>query len=283
MGDGSSIAGVKVPVGEVVAESYRAVFGQLGLFLDLAWLPFLIQLAISIVPPLLVHFAPAGRLPAVADQLPDYLELAGLILCVTAFAVRWYAAMLFVDGRALPRRAFLKAWLRFVVYAAVLFAVPLLMGFQESPERLVAESEPGLDAALQNTVVAFLMTVRVALGILAFLAYARFSLLFPAAAYGRPLGWAEAWRRMRGNTWRNVGCLLLTTVPFVLAVSVLVDVALILTGFPDEATQKAALSSTPGGILLSGLSDTIVFFIAFALGASILMGFYRRLVLHRPT
>lgn len=280
MGDGSSIAPVKVPVGEVVAEAYRAVFGQLGLFLDLAWLPLLIQLAVSVVPPLALHFLAAGKVPSVSDDVLLYAELAACIVCVTAFGVRWYAAMLFADGRALPRGAFFKAWLRFILYALV-FSIPSVIAIEISPDRLVADSQPALDASLQNTVVALIMTAGVALGLLVFLAYARWSLLFPAAAYGRPLGWGEAWRRMRGNTWRYVGCLVLTTLPFVLAVGFLENMALALTGFNDLNAMKAA-QATPGGILLDGLSDTLVFFVGFALGASILTGFYRRLVLHRP-
>ena len=280
MGDGSSIARVKVPVGEVVVEAYRSVFGQLGLFLDLAGLPLLIQLAVSVVPSLALHFLP-GKVPSVSEDALLYLELAAGIVCVTAFGVRWYAAMLFADGRALPRAAYLKAWLRFMLYALV-FSIPSVIAIQVSPDRLAAESGPALDASLQSTVIALIMTAGVAFGLLVFLAYCRWSLLFPAAAYGRPIGWSEAWRRMRGNTWRYVGCLLLTTLPFVLAVGFLENVALALTGFNDLNAMKAA-QATPGGILLDGLCDTIVFFVGFALGASILTGFYRRLVLHRPT
>jgi hypothetical protein len=276
MSDGRSIARVKVPVGEVVIEAYRAVFGQLGLFFDLAWLPLLIQLALSVVPGLLLHFLP-GMLPGLSDDALVYIELAGVAVCVTAFGVRWYAAMLFADRRTLSRAAFLKAWPRFIAYILVLFVAPSVAALQISPDKLVAAGGPTLDASVQTTVVSLILTASVALGLLVFLACARSSLLFPAAAYGKPLNWAEAWRRMRGNTWRYVGCWALTSVPFLLAVGFLENMALGLTGFTDASAMKV-----PGGILLDGLADTIVFFVSFALGAAILSGFYRRLVLHRP-
>ena len=48
------------------------------------------------------------------------------------------------------------------------------------------------------------------------LTVARLSLVFPAAAYGAPLGLAAAWRAMRGNSWRLVGASLMTAMPILL-------------------------------------------------------------------
>jgi hypothetical protein len=266
---------------EVVPEAYRAVFGQLNLFLDLAWLPLLLQLAATVCPPLAQHFFPS-TIPVLSNDLLAYAEAATGIVFVNAFGVRWYAALLFADGRAMPRAHFLKAWGRFVGYG-IIFAIPSLAVLDLSPEKLVAQSDPAITASIQNTVVAALLTASVAVILVISLALARWSLLFPAAAYGRPLGWREAWRGMRGNTWRYVGCLLLTSLPLLIFVLYFEKIVLSLAGLNDQDAIKKAMQTIPGAILLDGLCDTIVMFVGFALAASILAGFYRRLVLHRPT
>lgn len=280
MSDGQSIGHVRVPVGEVAAEAYRAVFGQLGLLLDLAWLPLLVQLAATLAPALVLHYLPPGSV-----ALPDYVlmlfEAAAGIICVNAFGVRWYGALLFSDGQALPRALFLKAWARLIAYATLftVLTVPSAIVLSISPDTFMANSDLAPNAAAQNSVVALILTVAVVLATLVCLAIARWSLLFPAAAYGQPLGWSAAWQLMRGNTWRYVGCLFLTTLPFLFGMGFLETAALALTG----ATDVNVVKSVPGGILLDGLCDTVVMFVGFALAAAILASFYRRLVLQRPS
>ncbi len=41
---------VRIPVAVVTVGAYRFVFGRLGLFLELAWLPLLLLLAVAIMP-----------------------------------------------------------------------------------------------------------------------------------------------------------------------------------------------------------------------------------------
>lgn len=279
MSDGQSIGSIKVPVGEVAAEAYRVVFGHFGLLCDLTWLPLLVQLAATLAPPIALYYLPPGSVAA-----PDYvvmlIEATAGIICVNAFVVRWYGVLLFPDRPAMPGALFLKAWARFIAYAT-LFAVltmPSAIALSVSPETFIASSDVDSQAPAQNTMVALILTVAAVLAILVCLAIARLSLLFPAAAYGRPLGWSAAWRLMRGNTWRYIGCLLLTTMPFIFVVGFLETVTLMLTG----ATDVNVVKSVPGGILLDGLCDTAVLFGGGALAAAILAGFYRRLVLDRP-
>lgn len=266
---------VKVPIGAVGAEAYRAVFGRLGLLLELGWLPLLALLTAALVPDLVAgRIAPAG-LPAARDWLPDIIDAVVAVLALNAFAVRWHQAMLFPAMRTTSRGAFLRAWGRFLLYTLILYLVSaaLVAGVLLPGASGGALAATGLPSA---AVPGVLTTAAAALGLALWLATARCALLFPAAAAERPLGWGEAWRLMHGNTWRLVGCSLLVGVPFVLAVTLLLSSVLTAAHVDTGAT----LAGRPalGLFLLGGVVDTLAKFLAVALGASVLSGFYRRIL-----
>ncbi len=98
----------------------------------------------------------------------------------------------------------------FFGYFAVLVGVPVFVINRFNPY--------GINAALQNLPPMWELVASV-LYVVAMIVYFilyRFYLLFPATAIDRPLKFGEAWRRMRGNTWRLIGATFLVALIFVL-------------------------------------------------------------------
>lgn len=261
-----AVTRVVVPVAEVAVEAYRAVFGRLGLVFDLAWPPLLIMLAATLIPGYLhVYLGWSGISVWRGDEfgftVEDLIEALAGLLCLNAFAVRWHQAMLFSDDRHPPPGVFAGAWTRFVLYTLLIYLV---------------------SAALTATL---LITARTSMGayvtplagILALLLWAgmvRCSLLLPASAFGKPLGIAAAWRLMRGNSWRLLGCCFITCTP------VLLIVILIVSGlFAALHLDQLAGHLPLGFFILRGVIGTCANFVVVALGASVLSGFYRRIIL----
>lgn len=249
----------KVPVAEVTVGAYRAVFGRLGAVLELGWLPFLLLLAVAVLPAALPPEFGA-KSPALR-ALPDFLDLVAGALCLNAFGVRWYQAQLL--GSAAAGRPWLGAWARFLFYTFVLYAalgatfaaVLVLAGLVQGRGAIV---EAGLGAAVVAIAVGLLFTT------------ARLALLFPAAAIGRPIGVGGTWRATRGNGWRIVLCWLLATAPLLLGAQIVMGA--VFTGFRIGAHAPMGL------YLLRGLVATVADFLIAALGAAVLSAVYRRRV-----
>lgn len=262
-------AQVKVQVGEVAAIAYGAVFRRLGFLLEIGWLPLLVLLAAQLVPGVVESLSPEpadATVPLVA--VADLVQVVAALLCLNAFAVRWYQALLFSNGRALPRRLFIGAWLRFIGYT-VLFSVPTAA---LAVALVIFGAASADDAARMLVAAAALLNLALTLGVL------RLSLIWPAAAQGAPMGWREAWQRMRGNTWRLVAATLLVSAP--LLVTVLFVLSVILAAAHVEPEQ---LSHPPLGlVLLGGVVQTVLAFIFVALGATVLAEFHRRIVRNAP-
>jgi hypothetical protein len=265
---------IKVPLGEVVAESYRAVFRRPGRLLDLGWLPILIMLALALLPGLLL----AGGAATADDGLTlrDALDIVVALLCLSAFAVRWHHAVLFAEGRAASAAQFRRAWARFLVYSVVLYLVSAGMAALVMATLAAAGGAAGAAAQPPSLTLALAALAAAAAALAVWFAIARCSLIFPAAAYERPLGWGEAWRLMRGNTWRFLGANLLAVLPVMMAAGALLSLVL--------AAARIDLGVLPERLptslfVLLGLADTLLRFVLVALGASVLAGFYRRIVL----
>lgn len=261
---------IKVPVAEVMVEAYRTVFGHLSLLLDLAWLPLLILLAATLLPGYLHLYQGLPGLPAWSGDdyglsLENLVEAIAGLLCLSAFAVRWYQSLLF-DNRRAPEGVFVGAWLRVLAYtlllylvAAVLLTAMLLADLDGAPDYLAP-------AAGVATVAAWLAPVRC-------------SLLFPAAAIGKPLSIAGAWRALGGNTWRLFATVLLVSVPAVFVVAMILSA--FFAGFQLDGIGDAPLPL--GFFLLRGVLGSCADFLVVALGASVIAGFYRRLAANLPS
>jgi hypothetical protein len=266
-------AQVRVGVGEVAAIAYAAVFGRLGLVLELGWLPLLIMLAVELVPDVL-----AGMAPAPAEAPPRTVAITALVrflaalVCLNAFAVRWYQAPLRAHRRttpAPPRRLLLAAWARFVAYT-LLFSLPTAA---------VTAAHVFLDASAADDRGRMLVGAGMALSVAIALVVLRLSLIWPAAAQGTPMGWGEAWRRMRGNTWRLAAVALVISAPVFITV-IFVLVAVLAAAHVD--LEHLPANPPLGLVLLGGVVDTMLKFIFVALGATVLAEFHRRIVRAAP-
>ena len=97
---------IMVPVAEVAVEAYRAVFGRLGLWFDLAWLPLLMLLAAALLPGYLrlyLGWPGFARWAATVRIGRRGFDRGGRgTVGLNAFAVRWYQRLLFSGDRRIP-------------------------------------------------------------------------------------------------------------------------------------------------------------------------------------
>jgi len=269
----AALSPVRIPVAVVTVGAYRFVFGRLGLFLELAWLPLLLLLAVAIMPAWLPWLVASDSDSAVLRLLPDVVQLAAGGLCLNAFAVRWHQMMLFPGAAAAPPVSWFRTWLWFLLYTLAFYLANLALF------ALVFLLSGGEDLVQSGQILLLGLAAAIALPL--WLGMVRLSLLFPAAAYGRKLGPGAAWRAMRGNTWRVVACGLMAGLPLVLSVVVILGAVFTALDLQlgDLQPDDPALAPPMGLYLLAGVIDTVVNFLIVALGASILVDVYRRLVL----
>ncbi|HTC18309.1 MAG TPA: hypothetical protein VK690_04280 [Stellaceae bacterium] len=263
---------VRIPVAAVTIGAYRFVFGRLGLFLELAWLPLLLMLAVSIIPVFLPSLAAPDSDNIVLRLLPDIGQLVAGGLCLNAFAVRWHQMALFPNPTDAQAQSWLRPWLRFLLYTFAFYLVNLAM------LGLLLLASGGADMDQPDQIVMVLLATAVALPV--WLGMVRLSLLFPAAAYGQPLALSAAWNAMRGNTWRLIACGFLAGLPLILSVVVVLSAVFSALGMQigDLQSDDPAFAPPMGLYLLEGVIDTVINFLIVALGASILVDAYRRLV-----
>jgi hypothetical protein len=256
---------IRVPVGEVMAEAFRGVFGQLSLLLEIAWLPLLLLLAADIVPGYLHAYRslpwPVWKGDPLGLSVENMIEAVVGLLSLTALAVRWYQVSLFANTRtAAPAGLFLGAWLRFVLYTLLLYLIAALL----IVAMLLVDRDGVPDYVALLTGAAMMA---------AWLAPVRCMLLFPAAAAGKPLSIIAAWRALGGNTWRLFVTVLLVTLPVVFVTAMIVSA--FFAGFHIEAFGDKA--PPLGFFLLRAVLSTCGNVLVVALCASVIAGFYRRL------
>jgi len=267
---------IKVPVAAVVVAAWRAVFGRLGMVLELGWLALLVMLAALLLPVLALRYTvPADFVAANGPALAAgeaILDAGVALVALNAFAVRWHRLMLTGSGRIMPPRLFAGAWLRFILYSLAFYAAGIAFAAAVWYSGIAAPDATGTIAASASAAAA-------AAAAALLLAMARASLLFPAAALGMPLALGAAWRAMRGNIWRLLLASVAAALPIVLATGVLLGQ--LLTAVHLDAADALGGDPPLGFVLLSGVMEVVLRLVLMALGASILSDFYRRIVWQR--
>jgi hypothetical protein len=258
---------IKVPVAEIMVEAYRGVFGQLNLLLETAWLPLLLLLAAAILPGYLHLYGgvtawPRWRGDRLGLSVENAIEAVTGLLCLTAFAVRWYQVTLFATTRSgsPPTGLFLAAWLRFLLYTLLLYVIAALLIVV-----LLLSDQDGVP-----DVVALIAGMAM---MAAWLAPVRCMLLFPAAASGKPLSIAAAWRGLGGNTWRLFVTIMLVSLPVVFITAMIVSA--FYAGFHIDPSGDQLPPF--GFFLLRAVLSSCGNVLVVALGAAVIAGFYRRL------
>ncbi|HKX08955.1 MAG TPA: hypothetical protein VJN67_12220 [Stellaceae bacterium] len=280
---------VKVPLWRTLREAIRQVLGDLKAVGRTGWRPFVILAIFGVIS----QFTLVDRLGAPIGvgnlQPPPLFVLFGFValllqaLCYNGFMVSWYRHILKASENVESGRGYWAAFWRLLGYYALFivgfFVFIVILSFVGGVVFAVsgviggAGRLPGIHAVLVGA-------ISIAGAFFACLCFMRMSLVFPAAAYGRSLGFRLAWRRMRGNTWRLIIVLFLVTIVWLV-------IEFVPSLMYNRAAMEAVLSGSmpqiahlpaPVSIAISLVSQ-FALFLYFAICCSIVAAFYRELVL----
>jgi hypothetical protein len=277
----------KVPVERTAIDSYRFVFANLDRFVVLACVPVLIVFGTELA----VHL--------IHSSLAGWMFTLVSLGAWTVFVVRWHRLVL-LDDRGGAFKALLTIRnLRVFAYVLVVFLVwvfafPIILRTGFSLSEFLAPTPAATDdfpaTNLEGTgrplttskmwLVAILTLT--AMTIWGFLAL-RFSLVLPGAAVDRPLRLVDAWRQLRGNSWRYIGTTIVGVVLPYDAVDFLVSLywsGLTTSTIQVLGTEWSSEVRTPidleNGIF--AFSMTVIGALVVAVGITVLSKFYRHIV-----
>jgi hypothetical protein len=185
----------QIDVVDQVARAYRAVIDHTQLVGEMALLPYLFMLGIELIA---FFFTGAGIAGLIIAAL---IRALGLLFFGTVFIVRWHRFILLgetIGGELLP-----AGWRDFVIAGLKLGAV-VFVGW--------------IVLVVVAVLPPYFLTVPLSLfgGIAIGLLALRVSLIFPAAAIGRPVSLQSAWDWVAGNYWRLFACVVGCYLPFVI-------------------------------------------------------------------
>ncbi|HEV2188503.1 MAG TPA: hypothetical protein VGR70_14940 [Stellaceae bacterium] len=234
-------------VAEETVAAYRAVLDNAQLVIEMALLPFAIVLACELVALILPGGGFFGYL------LATLVSAAGILIFGTIFVVRWHRFVLLgeaVSGGLIP-----PGWNTFFVTTIKLTAIVvagwvILVFVVVLPPHLLT------------------MPLTVIGGIALTLGAMRVSLIFPAAAIERPIGFMDASDLIAGNFWRLFVCLVMCYLPFVVVGLVIARIG---AAFPSLFW-----------IVFQGL-QLAVSFVGIAVVAALLSHLYRQIAAPAPT
>lgn len=186
--------GYEVHTGPTIHRAYDAVFQNLPLVIQFAWLPYLFVLAAEVLGVLIVGEGSDGQM------LAWMLGGLGFIVFGTIFAVRWIRHLLL--GEMPTAELFPPAW-RPMFFATVTIALLIFAG--------------GITIALLSMILLPLAVLIWGAGAIAVALIAvRILPMLPSAAVEQPIDVRTAWEMMHGNYWHLVACALICYVPFAL-------------------------------------------------------------------
>ncbi|HXP04758.1 MAG TPA: hypothetical protein VN808_11605 [Stellaceae bacterium] len=233
-------------VTDETVDAYRAVFDNVQLVIEMALLPFAMVLAIELVALILPGGGIFGRL------LAALVSAVGMLIFGTIFVVRWHRFVLL--GEAVAGGLVPPGWSTFLVTSLKLMAIIvvgwIILGF-------VALLPPHI----------LTMPLTAIGGIALTLGSMRVSLIFPAAAIERPIGFVTASNLIAGNFWRLFVCLVMCYLPFVVAGYIVIRIGTI---FPALFW-----------IVFQGL-QLAVSFVGIAVVAALLSHLYREIAMEAP-
>jgi len=278
---------VKVPVMATIREACGQVFGRFGFFISLALMPALavlvLRLAIAAKSFAAAPDLAGGHHPVGVPWWLSLLVSVVSVLIYNIFLVRWHQTVLYGAPRDYNSPTFLQSYRRFVLYSLITYGVILALLIGVGASSLVAAgfSAFGLSRAGLGG-----LAIGAGIGLIGVSVWLlRCALIFPSAAYGQPLGFGEAWHRMRGNAWRFLGASLLVALILFGVTFVPSFVIGVVDGFAKALTKHSG-GPSPSFLMVTMVVrlfiDVAAAFIGMALGASTLSIFYRRIVLQSP-
>jgi hypothetical protein len=276
-------------------ESYRFVFGNLSRFFALGWLLLVITFAVYMGSGVLVSVHTGEDVP-VADWVTYVALSAASWAMYIVFAVRWHRFFLLDERESVFSDILAMRNWRFLGYTVLLSFAPMvpmmifsLIGFGDFPPVAGPQSIETIDWTLITinwTLIILFGLYMLAMPIIFFVLF-RFFLVLPATAVDRPLAFGEAWRNMRGNTWRFIGASFLVAIPLIIVALILGAFAgysqfASMTGGAPEPTTGVHLTISAGptiGVLLARNAVMAIFgFLLTAVGITVLSTFYRHIV-----
>ena len=189
-----SAGGYEVHTGPTIHRAYEAVFQNLPLVVQFAWLPYVLVLAAEVFG---LAFGGGGY---DGQMLAWIMGGLGFLVFGSIFAVRWFRHLLL--GETPGGGLFPPAW-RPVFFATVTIALLVFAG--------------GIIVALIAMILLPLAVLIWGVGAIAVaLVAVRILPMLPAAAIERPIDVRAAWDMMQGNYWHLVACALICYVPYAL-------------------------------------------------------------------
>ncbi len=266
----------KVPVWRTAIGSYGFVFTNLGRFFALGWLPLVIAFAASMASGFLTEVG-GGESRSLADWV-TYLALTAASWAMYAvFAVRWHRFYLLGERESVFTDVLGTRNWRFLGYTVLLTFAPIvpmlvigLIGFVA----VLSGAESQAAGAVELAFILLFGLSGFAAFILLFVMF-RFYLVLPGTAVDRPLTLGEAWRNMRGNSWRFIGAFFLVAIPLIIAVLILAT----FSGISEFASMTGgAPEPTIGVLVVTNAVMAIIGFFTMAVGVTVLSKFYRHIV-----
>ena len=240
-----------IPVGRTAIDSYRFVFINLDRFLALAWAPMAVNVATHAVILAVMgagaeamEFSPARFVETTLISLPSY---AMYVL----FAVRWHRLYLLEERHGVFTEVFAARNWRFLGYFLLLSLAPGV------PKLIFGPSGWPIVMVL-------------------YFVFLRFSLVLPSAAVDRPLGFGEAWRKMRGYLVPYFAIFILIAIPIIIVAVILAAVVFsgMGAGGSEVAFERALVQRS---LVHSGVTAIFTFFFTAA-GITVLSKLYRHIV-----
>ncbi len=207
----------KLRIGATFVEAYSLVFSQLGLVIKAAAIPYMITMVLAV-----------ASLRAQAD--PNLWRIAPLVILgflpYTLFGVSWHRLTL-LGPRVSPPRAALswnrRHW-RFIGYCyaitaigyALIFGASLLIALLTLP---LVGSDASTDWTSMRVIVMFVNMLAGGIGFLYLMM--RYSFVFPAVAVDEAYGLGNTWNHTRGQGFRLMGLMILTSLPMVVVAWIL--------------------------------------------------------------
>ncbi len=252
----------KVPVFDTAVDSFYFVFSNLGRFFALGWLPFVMSFVASMT---------SGFLTEMGAEESRSISLFAISWAMYAvFAVRWHRFFLLNERVSDDLGARNWRFLRYTVFLLFAPVVPMLVigliGFGAFVSVVESQGAGAVELAL---ILLF--------GLSGFAAFVmlRFSFVLPGTAVDRPLGLGEAWRNMRGNSWRFIGAIILVAVPSVILI--LIRLAIFGPSLFGDMTGGAPPLTIGVVVATKAVGALIGFFVAAA-AVTVLSKFYRHIV-----
>jgi hypothetical protein len=235
----------KLPVGATFAEAYSLVFARLGLLVTAAAIPYLISTVLTVVSFMAQSNWALAMLVAILGFVP-----------YTIFGVSWHRLTLLGPSAGAPSVA--PAWQRrhwrFLGYALAV----TLIGYGLM---LVVM----LSGMLLASAIGFLAAVIMFGGLAVFLyVVMRLSFVFPAVAVDEAYRLAHAWTHTRGQGFRLIGLMILTTVPMIVAYWVLGGI-LGLAFLGDLTIPMGMEGAAPEAMMQGFVAENAARFIVFQL------------------